>query len=78
MLIPDWKRVLRYAWSIRLIALTCLFSALEFALPFAHGWLPLRPGTFALLAFIVSIAAFVLRLIPQKTISGDRNDQDAE
>ncbi len=43
-LIPDWRRVLARAWSIRLLALLILFSGLEVALPFFDGTLPIsRP-----------------------------------
>lgn len=64
----DWRAVLRHAWSIRLIALAALLSGIEAALPFFDGLLPIRPGVFGLLIFLVTLAAFVARLVAQKSL----------
>lgn len=71
-LAPDWWRVLRYAWSIRLIALAAVLSGLEVALPLVDGLLPIPAGVFAALSFVTVAAAFVARLIAQSKISGDK------
>jgi hypothetical protein len=64
----NWRDVLLYAWSIRFIVLAGLLSAVEFILPIFMDNPPLPRGLFALLAFVVSIGAFVARLIAQKKI----------
>lgn len=40
--IPDWKSILRHAWSVRLMILAALLSGLEVALPLVNGLLPIR------------------------------------
>ena len=68
MLIPNWRDVLRRAWSIRLILLAAFFSGLEVALGIWGGG-SIPPGTFAALSGLVSAVAFVSRLIAQKGIT---------
>lgn len=73
---PDWKTILRHAWSVRLMILAALLSGLEVALPLVNGLLPIRPGIFALLSGLVVAGAFVARFVVQKKIRtidiGDR------
>lgn len=62
-LLWNWKTVAKQAWSFRLIILSALLSAAEFAMPFvapekASGW-------FAAAAALVSVAAAVARLFGQ-------------
>lgn len=64
---PSWRTVLRKAWSIRLIALAALLTGFEILLPL-QPWISIPPGAFALLSFIVTIAAFVSRLVVQKDV----------
>jgi hypothetical protein len=65
-LLPDWRDVLRRAWSLRLIALAGLLSALEVALTMFPDVLGLPRGTLAVATTLVTAAAFVARLIAQK------------
>ena len=60
----DWRRVLRRAWSVRLMALAVLLTGLEVALPFLGDWIP--PGRLGLLAGLVSAAALPARFVAQK------------
>ena len=62
-LIDDWKKVLRYGWSIRLSVLAGLLSGLEIVLPMFGDELPRR--LFAALMFSVTVAAFIARLTAQ-------------
>lgn len=62
-LIPDWRRVLRMAWSVRLAALAGLLSAAEAVLPWFAGDMPL--AWFAVLSAVASIGAVVARLLAQ-------------
>lgn len=67
-LTADWRQVLRHAWSVRLIALSILLSALELAAPLLQGLLPVRPGIFAALVVLTSIAAGVARVVAQRNL----------
>lgn len=76
-LVADWRRVLRYAWSIRFIALALLFSAAEIALPLMDGYLPVEVprSLFAGLAGLSSGLAFVFRLKAQKEFKDVRTEE---
>lgn len=71
-LIDNAKIVLRKAWSIRLAALSVVFSllqifeALEVALPFLTKFLP--PQTFGILAAIAAGGSMISRLYRQRNI----------
>ena len=67
--VTDWRAVLRYAWSVRLMILAALLSGLEVALPLIDGLLPIHPGIFAALSFVTVVAAFIARIVVQKDIS---------
>lgn len=64
---PEWPDILKKAWSIRLMLLAGFFSGMEIGLPFLEGQLPVGRGTFAVLAFVATMAAFVTRLLAQST-----------
>jgi hypothetical protein len=68
MLVPNWRAVLRRAWSIRLLLLAGLLSGAEVALPLI-GAEAIPPRLFAGLSAIIVAAAFVARLLAQKGIS---------
>ncbi|MFB9952021.1 hypothetical protein ACFFP0_24495 [Rhizobium puerariae] len=68
-LAPNAGRVLRRAWSIRLMIAAGLLSGAEVALPLIDGLFEMPRGLFAALSGITVAAAFVARLIVQKGIS---------
>lgn len=70
--IPDWREVLRKAWSLRLMLLAAVLSALEVALPFFQPDLP--RGWFALLSAVTVSGAFVARLVAQRNLRGEGDD----
>jgi hypothetical protein len=71
--VPNWRRVLRYAWSVRLMLLAALFTALEAVLPFFIDTIP--RGIFAALTFVVSGAALIARFVAQpRTLPGDDDE----
>lgn len=74
-LVAEWWRVLRYAWSIRLLVLAGLLSGAEIALPLIQDLLPIPRGVFAGLSFAATAGAFVARLVAQQSISGDKDGQ---
>ena len=69
-LVHDWKRVLKHAWSIRLMVLMALLSGLEVALPYLE-MLPIPPGVFPIVGLVVSIALPIVRLVAQKPLQGE-------
>lgn len=62
----DWRRVLRYAWSVRLNILAGLLSAAEALLTMYPGFLPISPTLLPVLVMITVCAAFVARILVQK------------
>ena len=62
-LVADWKRILRKAWSIRLLLLGGLLSGIEVMLPFYDGAMP--RGWFAALSGLTVAGAFVARIVAQ-------------
>ena len=66
-LLPDWKRLIRRAWSLRLILLAGLLTGCEAVLSAAGtDWLPGPQWARMVLLFAVLGAAFVARLVAQK------------
>lgn len=72
-LVSNWRAVLRRAWSIRLLVVAGVLSGLEAALPFIDQAVAIPRGSFAILSFIATAAAFVARLIAQQSVSGEDN-----
>lgn len=62
-LVPDWKRLVRKAWSIRLVALAGLLSGCEVVLPLFVDTLPRH--IFAGLSMLAAIGAGVARVVVQ-------------
>lgn len=72
MIIPEWKRVLRHAWSVRLALLAGFFSGVEGVLPLFTDKFP--RGLFALLSMFFGMASAVARLILQKKMRNYGDD----
>ena len=70
-LLPDWRTVLRRAWSLRLILLAGLLTGCEAVLSAAGtDWLPVPVWARMVILFGVLGAAFVARLLAQKDDDG--------
>ena len=65
-LYDNWKDIVRKAWSIRLMVLAGVLSAVEVVLPLFADSIP--RGTFAALSGVTVAAAFVARLVAQQDI----------
>jgi len=65
-LVKDWRRVIRRAWSVRLMLFAAVLSGAEVALPFVGGFI--EPGRLALLSALVTAGAFVARILAQKDL----------
>jgi hypothetical protein len=71
--VPNWRRVLRYAWSIKLIVLAGVLSGAEIALPLIREIIEVPRGWFAAASFVATAGAFITRLIAQNCINpGER------
>ncbi|GLS29971.1 hypothetical protein SAMN04488498_104324 [Mesorhizobium albiziae] len=70
-LVANWRRVLRRAWSIRLIIAAGALSGAEVALPILDGVIDIPRGTFAAISLAVTAAAFVARLVAQNLTQKD-------
>ncbi|WP_421565204.1 hypothetical protein [Ochrobactrum sp. EDr1-4] len=70
-LVSDWRRVLRYAWSIRLLLAAAILSGFEVVLPYLGDFFPIPTGAFAALTFIVTVLAFVVRITSQKVFRNE-------
>ena len=66
-LLPNWRDLIRKAWSLRLMLLAAFLSGAEFVLPFFSEALP--RGLFAVLSFLAVAGAFVARILAQKGLS---------
>lgn len=66
-LYPNWKDILRKAWSIKFILIAGFFAACEVALSIA-GDMWFKPGTLAALSAVASCFALISRLVAQKDI----------
>lgn len=66
-LIPNWRDVLRWAWSIRLAALAAFLSGVEIVLPFLSEAIP--RGIFVGMSFLFTVGAFIARFVAQKEIT---------
>lgn len=75
-LIENWRRVVRYSWSIRLILLSGLFTGLEIILPLYVERIP--RGIFAGLSVLVAVAATVLRLVAQPVIERRKHSRNRD
>ena len=70
-LLPDWRRLIRRAWSLRLILLAGLLTGCEAVLSaIGTEWLPVPVWARMLILFGVLGAAFVARLLAQKDDDG--------
>ena len=64
-LLPDWRTIVRRAWSIKLMLLAGLLSGLEVILPMLGDSLPWSRTTGAAVTGLIVAAAFVTRLLAQ-------------
>lgn len=77
--VDNWRRVLRHAWSVRVLALLVLFSGLEVALPFFYGALPITDWQRGGIYFVVSGLAALLRFVAQPSVNPkDQPDADKQ
>lgn len=73
-LVPEWKWLLKKAWSIRLAVLSALLSSFEVVLPLFVDAMP--RNVFAVLAMLSAIAAGVARITAQPAMERRRSPRD--
>lgn len=69
--VTNWRAVLRYAWSVRLIAIAGVLSGIEVALPVVDQFIDIPRGWFAAASGVVVCSAFIARIVAQKGISDE-------
>lgn len=69
-LIANWRRIVRRAWSFRLIAVAGVLSGCEVVLPYFVADMPMR--VFAVLSFAVTVLALAARLVAQRSMQDDQ------
>lgn len=65
---PDWKLIIKKAWSFRLIAIAALLSGLETVLPMFEASFP--KGIFSAASGVVTAVALLARVVAQKDMNG--------
>lgn len=74
--VADWRRVLFYAWSIRLMVLAAILTAFDNVLPLVIPYVP--PAVQIVLAVLngfVTLAAIVARLLAQKSLEKGQGNE---
>ncbi|TAX39161.1 hypothetical protein [Rhizobium leguminosarum] len=77
MLVPNWREVLKRAWSVRLMVLALVFIVLEPIYTFvAATWVAkniyIQLGM-SIVTGLITVAAIVARIFFQQKVSGDLN-----
>lgn len=82
MLVPNWRAVLKHAWSVRLMVLALCFIILEPIYNFvAATWVSRNIWIqFGMSAFtgLLTVAAIIARIYVQQKVSGDLNGKPPE
>jgi hypothetical protein len=68
--VPNWRLVLRHAWSIWLDALTIVLTTLQTGVEILSGSPPFDPVKFACCAMAITALSMFLRLLRQDKVSG--------
>ena len=66
----DWKKIVKKAWSVRLLVIAGLLSGVEIILPLLVDSFP--KGVFAALSFVFTAAAFIARIVAQNGFEDGR------
>lgn len=70
-LVPNWRDVVKHAWSVRFILLAVILSVIEAILPFLG--LPISPGFLSVLAAVSGLLAGFARIVAQNRLGGHRD-----
>ena len=64
---PDWKVILKGAWSVRFWFLAIVLQGFEYLLPLVQDNVPTK--SFALLSFLAMVAGLISRFIFQPKLA---------
>lgn len=67
----DWRKIVRHAWSMKLLGAAGLLQGIEIALPLVKDIIAIPAGIFAGLSLLATAAAFVARILAQKQFGAD-------
>lgn len=71
MLLPEWKKILRKAWSVRLAIIAAALGGVEMALPLFSDAVPRH--VFMSLSILTTVGAALARIVAQpKTMGTDK------
>lgn len=68
--VPNWRQVLRHAWSVQLDVLGIVLTILQAGVDVLSGNPPIDPVKFAIIAMTISGLSLVLRFVRQDKVSG--------
>lgn len=70
--LPDWKEILKRAWSVKFIAAAALLSGVETVAAIAGDSIAMQfpPGVYAAGVGVLTALALFARLIAQSTVGG--------
>lgn len=71
MLVPNWRAVLRRAWSVRFIALFILLQGIDIVVQITVGQMSEVSWGLRIAAGLSGMAALAARFIPQKGITNE-------
>ncbi len=68
--VPNWRQVLRHAWSVQLDVLGIVLTVLQAGVDVLSGNPPIDPVKFAIIAMAISGLSLLLRFVRQDKVSG--------
>lgn len=68
---PDWRKILRHAWSIQLDILNIVVTAALSVVPILTGTTLVAPLTLAFISAGLTVVSMGLRLLKQEKVSGN-------
>jgi hypothetical protein len=77
-LVDNWRDVLKFSWTIRLVIAAVVLSGLEVALPIIDQWIIIPRGIFAALSWVTTAAAALARILVQSKLSGGLASQQRQ
>jgi hypothetical protein len=69
--VPNWRLVLRHAWSVWLDVLGIALTVLQTGVDILAGSPPIAPVKFAVIAMVITLLSLLLRLVRQDKVSGE-------
>ncbi|MBN9550489.1 MAG: hypothetical protein J0H31_16840 [Alphaproteobacteria bacterium] len=71
---PDWKKKLRYAWSVRFLGLAAALAAAQAMLPYLPAFLTLSPQVMGIVTGLVVFGAFISNVFVSQKVFRDGQD----